>query len=175
MTGRLRHFHREFAMSRAAVPAIASLALILGFVTHAHAANTTVRDTRLVEAVKTGNTDAAMTLLGKRADPNGAEADGTTPLHWAARNNDLALMDRLIRAGANVKATNRFGVTPMSLACENGSAEAVSRLLKAGVSPNATGEFGETALMTCARTGVVPAAKVLIEAGASIDAVESWR
>jgi len=141
----------------------------------AYAADATVRDTRLVEAVKTGNTTAAVALLQKKANPNGAEADGTTPLHWAVRNNDLTLMDRLIRAGANTKTANRFGATPIQLACENGSAEAVTRLLKAGVSPNATGEYGETALMTCARTGVVPAAKALLEAGASVDPIESWR
>ena len=133
------------------------------------------RDTRLVEAVKAGNSGAALTLLQQRANPNTAEADGTTPLHWATRNNDVTMMDRLIRAGASAKVANRFGVTPIQLACENGSAEAVSRLLKAGVSPNATADYGETALMTCARTGVVAAAKVLLEAGASIDAVESWR
>ena len=40
----------------------------------------------------------AIALLGKRADPNIAEPDGTTPLHWAVRNNDVALVERLIRA-----------------------------------------------------------------------------
>ena len=161
-------------MSRTAKTFLSCAAVLL-LTAGAEGANTTVRDTRLVEAVKAGNTTAAVALLTKKADPNGAEADGTTPLHWAVRNNDLTLIDRLIRAGANAKAANRFGATPIQLACENGSADAVSRLLKAGVSANATGEFGETALMTCARTGVVPAAKALIEAGASVDAVESWR
>jgi ankyrin repeat protein len=138
------------------------------------AANTVARDTRLVEAVKVGNTATAISLLQQRLDPNGAEADGTTPLHWATRNNDVTLMDRLLRAGARADATNRYGVTPMYLACLNGSAEAVTRLLKAGVSPDATGDFGETALMTCARTGKVDAARALIDAGASLDAIESW-
>ena len=48
--------------------------------------------------------------------------DGTTALHWAARWDDLEMADLLIRAGANVKAANRFGATPLSLACMNGSA-----------------------------------------------------
>ena len=104
-----------------------------------------------------------------RVDP-----DGTTPLHWAVRDNDLPQIDRLIRAGADVKAANRYGITPIYLACQNGSAAAIARLLKAGVSANATANYGETALMTCARTGNVDAAKVLIEAVASIDAIESW-
>ena len=92
------------------------------------------RDTRLIDAVKTGNSTAAAALLQKKVDVNATEADGTTALHWAVRNDDAALVDRLIRAGANAKAQNRYGVTPMALACENGSAPVVDRLLKAGVS-----------------------------------------
>ncbi len=126
------------------------------------AESTSVRDTRLVNAVKSGNSAAAIALLQKRADPNIAEPDGTAPIHWAIRNDDVALVDRLIRAGANATAANRYGVTPISLACESGSAAIVERLLKAGVSANATGPQGETALHTCARAGKTDAAKVLI-------------
>ena len=89
-----------------------------------------------------------MALLQKKVDVNAPEADGTTALHWAVRNNDATLVDRLIRAGANAKAANRYGVTPIALACENGSAPVVERLLKAGVSANTTGPLGETALHT---------------------------
>ena len=40
-------------------------------------------DTRLVNAVKMGDSATAAALLAKKADPNAAEPDGTTPLHWA--------------------------------------------------------------------------------------------
>ena len=133
------------------------------------------RDTRLVDALKAGDTAAALTLLSRRIDVNVAEPDGTTALHWAVRLDDLNLVNRLIRAGANVKASNRYGVTPIQLACLNGSASAVGRLLEGGESANATGQYGETALMVCARTGKPEAAKVLITHGAMVDAVESWR
>lgn len=133
------------------------------------------RDTRLVEALKAGDTTTALTLLQKRVDVNTPEADGTTPLHWAVRMNNLDLVNRLLRAGANPKAANRYDVTPMQLACLNGSPEAVGRLLEAGESANATGPYGETALMVCARAGNPEAAKVLITHGAAVDAVESWR
>ena len=81
------------------------------------------------------------------------------------RNNDIALVDRLIRAGADVKATNRYGISAIALACESGSAPIVERLIAAGVSANATGPYGETALHTCAHAGKVEAAKVLIARG----------
>jgi ankyrin repeat protein len=132
----------------------------------------------LVPAASFAQTSAAKPSTRAAAGASRAitkvDADGTTALHWAVRNNDIAQIDRLLRAGANPNAANRYGVTPIYLACQNGSAAAVARLLKAGVSANATGNYGETALMTCARTGNVDAAKVLVEAGASLNAVESW-
>jgi ankyrin repeat protein len=133
------------------------------------------RDTRLADALKAGDTAAALALLQKRVDVNAAEPDGTTPLHWAVRMNNLDLVSRLLRAGASPKAANRYDVTPIQLACLNGSAEAVGRLLEAGESANATGPYGETALMVCARSGNPETARVLLARGASVDAVESWR
>ena len=150
-----------------------SIALSLALLANgaASAAETAgAKDLRLVEAVKAGNAAAAIALLQKKVDPNTPEPDGTTALHWAVRNDDVALVDRLIRAGAKANAANRYGVTPISLACENGSAAVVERLLKAGVSANATGPLGETALHTCARTGNVDAAKALLARGAAVDA-----
>jgi ankyrin repeat protein len=132
-------------------------------------------DARLVTAVKSGDSSAALALLAKKADPNSAEPDGTTSLHWAVRNGDAVLVDRLLKVGANAKAANRYGITPIFLACETGNAAIVERLIKAGVSANATGKLGETALHTCSRSGSVAAAKVLIANGASVDVLESWR
>jgi len=100
--------------------------------------------------------------------------DGTTPLHFAVRDNDLAKVNKLLAAGADAKAANRYGVTPLYLACENANPAIIERLLKAGVDPNSVSTEGETALMTVARTGVVEAAKVLLDHGAKVDAREEW-
>src|SRR3981081_3723002 len=75
----------------------------------------------LVEAVKNGNIDTVRAIVAKRVDVNVAVVDGTTALHWAAHFDNLAAADLLIRAGAHVKAANRYGVTPLWLACINGS------------------------------------------------------
>src|SRR5436853_3731570 len=56
----------------------------------------------------------------RRIDVNAPQADGTTALHWAAYNDDLDLVNRLLAAGANARASNRYGVTPLTLACING-------------------------------------------------------
>ena len=63
------------------------------------------------------------------------------------------MADRLIRAGADVKAANRYGVTPLYLAALNGNAAIILKLLKAGAGANAAVTEGETALMTAARSG----------------------
>src|SRR5262245_8179675 len=154
---------------------VVAIVLMLG-ATAAQAVGPAVsRDTRLVEAAKAGNSSAAISLLQKKVDVNVPEADGTTALHWAVRNDDAKLVDQLIRAGANAKVENRYGVTPIALACENGSAPVVERLLKAGVSANTTGPLGETALHVCARTGKPDAVRVLLAGGARVDTIENWR
>jgi uncharacterized protein len=129
---------------------------------------------RVVDAVKTGDRPAAITLLQQKADVNAAEPDGTTAIAWAVRQDDIDLVDRLIRAGADVKAANRYGVTPLSLACINGNALMIEKLLKAGADANAAGNEGETPLMTVAHSGNVDAAKVLLAHGAKVDAREDW-
>src|SRR6059058_4662608 len=72
-------------------------------------------DARLAQAVKNGDKATTASLLQQKVDVNSAEADGTTALHWAVRADDLALVDKLIAGGANVKASNRYGVTPLHL------------------------------------------------------------
>jgi ankyrin repeat protein len=149
--------------------------VLLGASLAAAADGVASKDRRLVDAAKSRNRAAALALLEKRIDPNVPEPDGTTALHWAVRYDEAALVDRLIKAGANVNAANRYGVTPIALACESASAAVVDRLLKGGVSPNATGPLGETALHTCAHTGNADAAKVLIARGASVNSGDNWR
>ena len=128
----------------------------------------------LVAAVKTGDRATVSALLAEEADPNVAEADGTTALHWAVQNDDLELAAQLLAAGAAVTAANRYGVTPLYLAALNGSARMIELLLDSGAHANETGTEGETVLMTAARTGNVEAATMLLEGGAEVDAREGW-
>ena len=104
--------------------------------------------------------------------PREAEPDGTTPLHWAAHEGDVAKVDALIRAGANVNAHNRFGSTPLYEAALEGHTEVIRRLLKAKADPNAANGGGMTVLMVIARTSNAEAAELLVKAGANINAKE---
>ena len=64
----------------------------------------------LVDAVKSGDRAAAITLIAQRVDVNAPEADGTTALHWAVRADDAESVAMLLGAGANANAANRYGI-----------------------------------------------------------------
>jgi ankyrin repeat protein len=90
-------------------------------------------------------------------------------------NNDEAV-SLLIRAGAHVKAANRYGATPLSEAVTAGSASMVDALLNAGADAKTlTTADGETVLMTAARAGNVDAVRLLLERGADVNAREQYK
>lgn len=93
--------------------------------------------------------------------------DGSTPLHWAAYRDDLAKVDQLVRAGANVNAATDIGATPLWAASLNGSTPVVKRLLDAGANPDAPLLSGETPLMAAARAGKTAVVEALLAKGAS--------
>lgn len=125
----------------------------------------------LAEAVKGGDTAAALRLLKQGASATATEGDGATPLHWAAYRDDLELADALIKAGAKVNAANDLGATPLWAAAMNGSAPMVARLLQAGADPNLALTAGETPLMVASRGGFAPVVSQLLAKGARVDAV----
>jgi ankyrin repeat protein len=122
-----------------------------------------------------GRTAAAQKPLVPALDVNLVQPDGTTALHAAAEREDVALVQQLIAAGANVKAQNRYGVAPLSVAASTGNAAVITALLAAGADPNTTAGQGETALMAAARTGHVNAIAALLSRGAAVNARETWR
>jgi len=124
-------------------------------------------DTRLIDAVKSGNREAVRALLNNRALLNTPEPDGTTALQWAVRADDLPMVQTLLAAGANAKAPNRYGVTPLELAATNGNPAMIAALLKASADPTAIKAGGQTILMTAARSGNPDVVRFLLEHGTS--------
>ncbi len=130
----------------------------------------------VADAAMQGNRDAVRSLLKQAADVNAAQGDGMTALHWAAMKNDADLVQTLLFAGANVRATTRIGsYTPLILAAKSGSGAVVAPLLKSGADANSQTSNGTTALMLAAASGNTDAVKMLIDGGASVNAKEPVR
>jgi len=130
-------------------------------------------DTRLAEAAQKRDTAAVRALLSQKADPNTPGRDGTTPLLWLVRVDDVETAKLLVKAGADVKAVNRQGLTPLALAASNGSAAMLKVLLDAGADVNAVDPAGETPLMLASRVGRLDAVRVLLERGATVEAKDA--
>lgn len=152
-------FHRRASLCLAA----AAAAAILVFSAYS--------DTRVADAAQNADAAAVRALILKKADVNAPQGDGTTALHWAAFNDDLAMAKMLLRAGADVKSATRDGaITPLLMACRNGSAPMIDLLLKAGADPNSADATGATALMMTAASGNAEAVSALISHGANVNA-----
>jgi ankyrin repeat protein len=68
---------------------------------------------------------------GNVVDINATNRDGRTPLSWAARNGNEAVVKLLLETGKvdSDSKDKEYGLTPLSLAAENGH-EAVVKLLQ---------------------------------------------
>src|ERR1044071_9136836 len=149
---------------RRIVPFVLAIALVVGV----HASSSDVAD-----AAKAKDAVAVKALLKTGADVNAAQGDGMTALHWAASNGDAALVQMLLSAGANIRATTRLGaITPLHMASQNGHADVVAALIAAGADPNGATATGATALMLAARSGNTDTVTRLVETGADINAKE---
>jgi ankyrin repeat protein len=133
-------------------------------------------DTRLLEAVKNKDSKTARLLLehANRLNLSVADAQGMTPLLWAAHWGDLDLVKCLISKGANVRAADRFGDTALHEASTFGDVQMIEALLKAGADPNAARGEGDTPLMVAARSGVSGAVTLLLAHGADVNARDGW-
>ena len=131
----------------------------------------------LVDAVRARDSATAQKLLREspRAAVKQLGVDGTTALHWAVYNDDADMVDRLVKAGADVNARNDYGATPLSQAAVVGNVRVIRRLLSAGADVEAANADGQTALMVLARSSNVEAASLLLKRGAKVDAREAWR
>jgi ankyrin repeat protein len=122
--------------------------------------------TALSDAARVGNWAKVRTLVAgglKGEDVNGSDKDGTRPLHWAVRADELEVADLLLKAGADATAQNRLGLTAIFLAATNGNGPMLRKLLDHGANPNQVEKTGETILMVATRSGNADAVRAILE------------
>jgi ankyrin repeat protein len=72
--------------------------------------------------------------------------DGGTPLHYAAREGHLGLVNFFIEKGAELNIKDASGTTPLHEAARSGNLEAMELLLSRGANPNAQDAKGNSVL-----------------------------
>ena len=77
---------------------------------------------------------------------NSNDTAGWTPLHWAARRDDIASSRLLLEWRANVDAVDKRGFTPLIVACRSGSCECAQLLIEEGADVRVRAADGETIL-----------------------------
>jgi uncharacterized protein len=125
------------------------------------------------EASALGDLETVRRLVsGDRALVNAFAADGFYPLGLAAYFGHPAIVEFLLKNGADVKlaARNAQKVTALHAGASRGGAEIVKMLLEAGADPNAKQERGFVPLHSAAANGNVAVVELLLRHGARTDA-----
>jgi uncharacterized protein len=82
----------------------------------------------------------------KREDRAGFDRAGRTALHYAAGDDDVATVQRLINDGLDTAVTDDDGWTPLHFAAQGNAASAARVLLSAGAPVDARDSHGNTPL-----------------------------
>ena len=125
-------------------------------------------ETPLMEASRRGNLATVRVLLAKNANPNARESNGgQNALMWAVSQRQSAVVEELLKHGADVQAASKTGFTPLMFAAQQGDDESARILLRAGAKPNdAQPKTGLTALMIASAMANAKAVDVLLDNGA---------
>lgn len=89
------------------------------------------RKTALMLAAGEGHSATVRQLLALKANPNAHDSEGYTPLHYAAGafwDDNLEIIDLLLKAGAESNTKSLSGLTPKDLAVKKNYADSVSLL-----------------------------------------------
>ena len=147
---------------------ILKLCLLFIFVSAVFAQNSVDRSYLSIR----NNDLVALRTLTKDHGLNEKDAEGQTPLMFAAAFGSVDAMKLLIANGADPKAVSDAGVTALHLAA--GDARKVRLLLEGGADVNKSSLIGRTPLLVASGTyGSIETVKLLLEKGADVNAQDA--
>ena len=125
----------------------------------------------LMMAALKGQTELARKLIERNADVN---KTGWTPLHYAATNGHLAIIELLLENHAYIDAESPNGTTPLMMAAHYGTPAAVKLLLDAGADPSLKNQLGLSAVDFAMRANRQDAADLIAGAVRSAQPKGKW-
>ncbi|VDM54286.1 unnamed protein product [Angiostrongylus costaricensis] len=100
---------------------------------------------RAVRACQKGNLEGLESALEEGVSPNARDVDGCSLLHWAAINNRVTIVQRLLELGADPNVVGGLLVSsPLHWACRVGHTFSSALLVKAGAVCNVRDAQGYT-------------------------------
>ena len=128
--------------------------------------------TALHWAVRWDDLETADLLIRAGANVSVATRAGATPLQLAAINGNAAIIEKLIKAGADPNAPlTKYGDTALMMAARTGTPDAIRALLDNGAQIDAVETWGgTTALMWAVSESHPDAAKLLIDRRTNVNA-----
>jgi len=131
-------------------------------------------ETPLMVAASRGNVETVRALLSGGATPNTKQSGtGHTALMWALAERQSAVVEELVKRGADVNIGSSTGFTPLMFAAQQGDLESTRTLLKAKANANdAQPKTGLTALMVGAAMVQTPVVEALLENGADPNSLD---
>uniref|UniRef100_A0A6Q2XWC7 Poly [ADP-ribose] polymerase n=1 Tax=Esox lucius TaxID=8010 RepID=A0A6Q2XWC7_ESOLU len=124
-------------------------------------------DYRFLEAAKAGDLETVQQLCTpQNVNCRDLEGRHSTPLHFAAGYNRVAVVEYLLHHGADVHAKDKGGLVPLHNACSYGHYEVAELLVRHGASVNVADLWKFTPLHEAAAKGKYEICKLLLKHGA---------
>uniref|UniRef100_A0A671RGX5 Poly [ADP-ribose] polymerase n=1 Tax=Sinocyclocheilus anshuiensis TaxID=1608454 RepID=A0A671RGX5_9TELE len=124
-------------------------------------------DRQLLEASKSGDLEVVKKLCTlQNVNCRDVEGRQSTPLHFAAGYNRVAVVEYLLQHGADVHAKDKGGLVPLHNACSYGHYEVAELLVLHGAVVNVADLWKFTPLHEAAAKGKYEICKLLLQHGA---------
>ena len=122
----------------------------------------------VARAAKQNDAGLVRSLIANGGNPNQADEEGRTGMHYGALGGNLQIIAILIKAGARLDPKEKLGNTPLHLAADRNQTEAAQLLLDVGAAVDLENKNGMTPLMIAANRGNVELVQALLAKGASV-------
>lgn len=124
----------------------------------------------LLVAVEQGRNDIVSFLL-KKMDPNVCDRNGNSSLAIACLNDNIEMIELLIKNGGDIYSTNSKGITPLDIACQKNLIKVVECILKYDPNIEKYNKNLETPLAISLRYQNMNIVNLLLDKGALINCI----